>query len=72
MFNNQYLEAIMDGRMRIQVDVKEQPDGEFNATYSDVNGKTIGIVHEDRDEASRRCVDKVKLGIISGDLQIQR
>lgn len=72
MFNNQYLEAIMDGRMPIRVEVKEQPDGEFNATWSDVTGKTIGVVHADRDEATRRAVDKVKLGIISGELQVQR
>lgn len=72
MVNQQYLEAIMDGRLRIDVQTQKMDDGRTKATYSDVNGRIIEHMHMDAAEAGRRCVDKVKLGILQGELQIQR
>ncbi len=72
MINNDYAQAIREGRMRIQIDLKKQPDGEYAATYTDVNGKTVGHIHQDQNEAARRCNDKAVDGIIDGSLQVQR
>lgn len=70
--NNQYLEAMRDGRLPITVDVAKQTDGDYKAVWEDVNGKKLEVTHYDRDEAVRQVTDRVKLGIVAGDFQIQR
>ena len=68
MFNNRYYEALMEGRYQPRIDVKRREDGQFEATYEDVNGNKTSHADSSESEAFRRCNDKVVEGIREGKI----
>ena len=68
MYGNAYYIALMEGRYQPRIDVKEDASGSYEAVYEDAMGHRIAASHEDRNEAFRRCNDKVVEGIKAGDL----
>lgn len=68
MYNNMYYEALVEGRYQPRIEVNKHADGDYHAVYEDIKGNRIETVHEDQNEAFRRCNDQIVEGVKQGKL----
>ena len=68
MQNNQYYEALLEGRYQPRIDVKRLDNGDYRASFESPAGVKVEFVDSDQAEAFRRCNDQVVEGIKDGKI----
>ncbi len=69
---DRYTDAFMNGHFQLPLDIAQQPDGTYVATYERPDGQTIRATADDVAEANRRCMDAIRESVLDGTLRLGR
>lgn len=69
---DRHKDAFFDGHFPITIVSKAQPDGRWEASFTSPLGHTVTATDADLQAAHRLCADKVREGVLSGEITLGR
>lgn len=62
----------MDGHFPVRIEVTTQDDGTFKGSWTSPAGQTVEVVEQSAEEATRRCSDLVRDGVLKREIHLGR
>ncbi len=67
---DRHVDAFLDGSFRVTIDVHKTPDGSYEAKWEGPNGQVVTAVNDTQAQAHRDVSDKIREGVLKGDVTL--